>query len=80
MMQSNEKHNTVGSTGMRTTVTIDDRLYEKAVALRIQDGRVKTSQLVNEALAALVRQEAASNLSEFRGAAPSLVQPVRNRR
>jgi Arc/MetJ family transcription regulator len=64
---------------MRTTVTIDEELYIKALSMRADADKLKTSQLVNEALRALIRQEAAANLSVYRGSVPDMALPIRNR-
>ena len=61
---------------MRTTITIDDQLLEKASAYtNIQE----KSALVREALTALVQREAARRLARLGGTEPDL-KPIPRRR
>ncbi|MDN5923396.1 MAG: type II toxin-antitoxin system VapB family antitoxin [Xanthomonadales bacterium] len=52
---------------MRTTITIDDDLLERASAAI---GKDKPSEVVSEALEALVQREAARRLIALGGSAP----------
>lgn len=61
---------------MRTTVSLDDRLLEKASALT---GVKEKSALVNAALKALVERESARRLARLGGSAPDLIAPPRRR-
>jgi Arc/MetJ family transcription regulator len=61
---------------MRTTVTIDDDLLEKA---RFYTGVKETSALVREALTALVQREAARRLARLGGTEPGLKAIPRRR-
>ena len=61
---------------MRTTVTIDDELLEKA---RKYTGLVETPTLIRVALEALVQREAARRLAQLGGSAPDLEAPPRRR-
>ncbi len=61
---------------MRTTVTIDDELLEKA---RKYTGIGETPTLVRRGLEALVQREAARRLARLGGSQPDL-QPVRRHR
>ncbi|AUA54823.1 Antitoxin VapB32 [Achromobacter spanius] len=54
---------------MRTTVTLDDDLLEKA---RIYTGIQETSALVQQALTNLVQKEAAKRLAKLGGSSPKL--------
>ena len=61
---------------MRTTVTIDDELFEDAKWLTGIDGK---SALVREALRALVERESARRLAKLGGTQPQL-KPIPRRR
>lgn len=61
---------------MRTTVTIDDALLEKA---KRYTGVSETATLVRLALTALVQREAARRLAALGGTDPN-IQPIRRRR
>lgn len=61
---------------MRTTITIDDDLIEKA---RTATGIVETSALVRAALTTVIQLEAGRRLAALGGTMPFL-QPVRRRR
>ena len=61
---------------MRTTITLDDDLVEKA---RFYTGIKETPALVREALRALVQREAARRLARLGGSEPQL-RPVPRRR
>jgi Arc/MetJ family transcription regulator len=55
---------------MRTTVTIDDTLYEKA--LEMADPTMDKADLFREAIKAFVRIQAAKRLVALGGAAPDM--------
>ena len=61
---------------MRTTITIDDELLEKA---RRYTGVAETPTLIRLALEGLVQREAARRLAQLGGSAPDLVAPPRRR-
>lgn len=61
---------------MRTTVTLDDALFEEASALT---GIKETGKLMREALAALVAREAGRRLARLGGSAPDLAEIPRRR-
>ncbi len=61
---------------MRTTVTLDDDLMEKA---RAYTGLKETSAVVRAALVALVEREAARRLARLGGSEPKL-KGIRRRR
>jgi Arc/MetJ family transcription regulator len=55
---------------MRTTVTIDDALYEKA--LEMADPDMDKADLFREAVKTFVRVQAARRLASLGGAAPDM--------
>lgn len=55
---------------MRTTVTIDDALYEKA--LELADPGMDKAELFREALKTFVRVQAGKQLAALGGAAPHM--------
>lgn len=59
---------------MRTTVTLDDRLLDRAVALTGLDER---GPLLREALTALIERESARRLARLGGTEPDLAAPPR---
>ena len=61
---------------MRTTVTLDDALLDRAQRL---SGLHERSALLREALAALIQRESASRLARLGGTEGALKQPVRRR-
>ncbi len=61
---------------MRTTLTLDDELLEKAEAFT---GMTEKSALVREALKALIERESARRLARLGGSEPGL-KPVPRRR
>jgi Arc/MetJ family transcription regulator len=61
---------------MRTTITIDDELMEKA---RRYTGILESSALVREALKQIVQREAARRLIALGGTEPDIVAPPRRR-
>jgi Arc/MetJ family transcription regulator len=62
---------------MRTTLTLDDELLARAQSLaRLK----KTSELIREALKALIERECARNLARLGGSEPHIVGPSRHRR
>ena len=62
---------------MRTTVTIDDALYEKA--LEVADPTMDKSDLFREAIKTFVRVQAAKRLAALGGTMPK-IQDVPRRR
>lgn len=62
---------------MRTTVTIDDALYEKA--LEMADPNMDKAELFREAIKTFVRVQAAKRLAALGGATPE-IQDVPRRR
>ncbi|MFP5075695.1 type II toxin-antitoxin system VapB family antitoxin [Rhizobium sp. YIM 134829] len=61
---------------MRTTVTIDDDLLERA---KEYSGIDHTGELIRAALTELVQRGAQKRLAELGGSAPDLVAPPRRR-
>jgi len=55
---------------MRTTVTIDDELYEKA--LEVADPTMDKADLFREAVKTFVRVQAAKRLASLGGSAPEM--------
>ena len=55
---------------MRTTVTIDDALYEKA--LEVADPQMDRADIFREAMKTFVRVQAAKRLVALGGAAPKM--------
>ena len=62
---------------MRTTVTIDDELYEKALA--VADPTMHTGDLFREAIKTFVRVQAAKRLAALGGKAPDMQDIPRRR-
>lgn len=62
---------------MRTTVTIDDTLYERA--LELADPAMDKADLFREAVKTFVRVQAAKRLSALGGAAPHMQAATRRR-
>ncbi len=62
---------------MRTTVTIDDALYEKA--LEVADPEMDKADLFREAVKLFVRVHAARRLAALGGAAPDMQEVPRRR-
>ncbi len=62
---------------MRTTVTIDDDLYRKA--LEVADPGMDKSQVFREAMQVFVRVQAGKRLAALGGAAPSMKSVPRRR-
>lgn len=62
---------------MRTTVTIDDALYERA--LEVADLRMDKSGLFREAIKTFVRVQTAKRLAALGGAAPGMQDVPRRR-
>lgn len=54
---------------MRTTITLDDQLLEKAQALT---GTIEKTALIREALKALIQRESAKRLALLGGSEPLL--------
>lgn len=61
---------------MRTTITVDDELMEKAT---LYTGIKERSALVREALQQLVSREAGRRLAAMGGTEPEFVAPPRRR-
>lgn len=55
---------------MRTTVTIDDALYEHA--LEVADPQMDKADLIREAIKTFVRVQAAKRLAALGGASPTM--------
>ncbi|MDR2492145.1 MAG: type II toxin-antitoxin system VapB family antitoxin [Coriobacteriales bacterium] len=64
---------------MRTTVTIDDELFEKAAGLLGYSGSRRISKLVNAGLESLIRVESARYLALHEGSEPDITPPSRKR-
>ena len=62
---------------MRTTVTIDDALYERA--LELADPGMDRSALFREAMKTFVRVQAAKRLAALGGAVPKMTDVPRRR-
>jgi Arc/MetJ family transcription regulator len=62
---------------MRTTVTIEDALYEKA--LEVADPSIKKSELFREAMKTFVRVQAAKRLAALGGTMPDMQDIPRRR-
>ena len=62
---------------MRTTVTIDDALYEKA--LEMADPIMDKSDIFREALKTFVRVQAAKRLAALGGRMPEILEIPRRR-
>ncbi|CAG9168099.1 type II toxin-antitoxin system VapB family antitoxin [Cupriavidus respiraculi] len=60
---------------MRTTVTIDDSLYEKA--LEMADPGMDKADLFREAIKTFVRVQAAKRLAALGGKAPAMASVAR---
>lgn len=62
---------------MRTTVTIDDALYEKA--LELADPGMEKSDIFREAMKVFVRVQAAKRLAALGGSVPNMPDIPRRR-
>jgi Arc/MetJ family transcription regulator len=62
---------------MRTTVTIDDALYENA--LRVADPSMDKADLFREAIKTFVRVQGGKRLAALGGSAPAMEAPPRQR-
>ncbi|QHJ00943.1 type II toxin-antitoxin system VapB family antitoxin [Xylophilus rhododendri] len=62
---------------MRTTVTIDDALYEKA--MEVADPAMDKADLFREAVKTFVRVQAGKRLAALGGKAPDMAEPPRRR-
>jgi len=65
-----------GTVAMRTTLNIDDQLYEEAVRLT---GVKEKTALLRESLKALIQRESAKRLSQLGGTEPQLDDIPRRR-
>ena len=61
---------------MRTTVTLDDELLQRAVALT---GNAERTALLREALTALIERESGRRLAALAGTEPDFEAPPRRR-
>ncbi|MCK6395782.1 type II toxin-antitoxin system VapB family antitoxin [Zoogloea sp.] len=62
---------------MRTTVTIEDALYERA--LEVADPAMDRADLFREAIKTFVRVQSAKRLAALGGSAPEMPDVPRNR-
>ncbi len=62
---------------MRTTVTIDDALYEEA--LQVAEPGMDKAELIREAMKTFVRVQAAKRLASLGGAMPDMPEIPRRR-
>ena len=62
---------------MRTTITIDDTLYQKA--LDLADAKLDTAGLIREAINTFIRVQAAKRLAALGGRAPKMLDVPRRR-
>ena len=62
---------------MRTTVTIDDALFERA--LQVADPGIERADLIREAVKAYVRVQSAKRLAALGGEAPQMPDIPRRR-
>ena len=62
---------------MRTTVTLDDALYQKA--LEVADPQMDKLDLVREAVKTFVRVQAAKRLAALGGTMPEILEVPRRR-
>ena len=62
---------------MRTTITIDDALYQKA--LELADPQMDKADLLREAVSTFVRVQAGKRLAALGGRAPDMVDVPRRR-
>lgn len=62
---------------MRTTVTLDDELYERA--LELADPDMNKADLFREAISTFIRVRAANRLAALGGAAPAMDDIPRRR-
>ncbi|MBK4733942.1 type II toxin-antitoxin system VapB family antitoxin [Noviherbaspirillum pedocola] len=62
---------------MRTTVTIDDDLYEKALAMA--DSSMEESDLFREAIKTFIRVQAGKRLAALGGTSPEMQDIPRRR-
>ena len=62
---------------MRTTVTIEDALYEKA--LEVADPKMDRADIFREAMQTFVRVQAAKRLAALGGSAPDMQDIPRRR-
>ena len=66
-----------GKSAMRTTVTIDNALYQKA--LELADPLMDKSDLFREAIKTFVRVQAAKRLAALGGSMPEIKEVARRR-
>jgi Arc/MetJ family transcription regulator len=63
---------------MRTTITIDDALYQKA--LELADPKMDKADLFREAMSMFVRVQAAKRLAALGGVSPNMPEIPRRRK
>jgi Arc/MetJ family transcription regulator len=63
---------------MRTTITIDDVLYQKA--LDLADPKMDKADIFREAMSTFVRVQAAKRLAALGGKAPKMIEISRRRK
>jgi Arc/MetJ family transcription regulator len=63
---------------MRTTITIDDALYQKA--LELADPKMDKADLFREAMSTFVRVQAAKRLAALGGVSPNMPEIPRRRK
>ena len=62
---------------MRTTITIDDELFQQALAL--SEPQMDKAELFREAIKTYIRVQAARRLAALGGASPDMLLPKRRR-
>ncbi len=62
---------------MRTTITIDDELYDKAIALA--DPGVEKSELIRDCVRAYIQLQTGRRLAALGGTVPDMELPPRRR-
>jgi Arc/MetJ family transcription regulator len=60
---------------MRTTITIDDALFQKA--LELADAKLDTADLIREAINTFIRVQAGKRLAALGGRAPNMADVPR---
>lgn len=77
MFDASKHHTIYGLFPMRTTVTIDDSLYNKA--LELADPEMDKAELFREAIKTFVRVQAAKRLASLGGSSPDMKDIPRRR-
>ncbi|MFM2057449.1 MAG: hypothetical protein RLY71_1834 [Pseudomonadota bacterium] len=70
-------HHLMLKTAMRTTLTIDDALFAKAVALA--EPGIEKSELLKECVKAFIQRQSARRLAALGGQVPDMEQAPRRR-